>query len=206
MRGAARVAVLEVADFVGHDGLVENRVIETPIDLSPSVLVEASNYLRARLMGLTLDEARLGIVIEREADRAELNQLTAKIVETGLATWGGDSSRETLIVRGQARLLEDVNAIEDLERVRELYDALETKNEVVHLLELAEGGEGVQIYIGAENKLFNMAGCSLVVAPYSNSHNTVIGAIGVIGPKRLNYARIIPMVDYTAKVVGGLVS
>jgi len=111
-----------------------------------------------------------------------------------------------LIVRGQARLLEDVNAIEDLERVRELYEALETKNEVVHLLELAEGGEGVQIYIGAENKLFNMAGCSLVVAPYRNSSNSVIGAIGVIGPKRLNYARVIPMVDYTAKVVGGLVS
>ncbi len=192
--------------LVSHDGLVENRVIETPVDLPPSVLVEASNYLSARLMGLTLDEARLSIVNELEADRAELNQLTAKIVEAGLATWGGDSTHETLIVRGQARLLEDVNAIEDLERVRELYDALETKNEVVHLLELAEGGEGVQIYIGAENKLFNMAGCSLVVAPYSNSHNMVIGAIGVIGPKRLNYARVIPMVDYTAKVVGGLVS
>lgn len=191
--------------LVSDDGLVENRVIETPADLPPSVFVEASNYLSARLMGRTLDEARRGINRELEADRAELNELTAKIVEAGLATWSGDATRETLIVRGQARLLEDVNAIEELERVRELYDALETKNEVVRLLELTEGGEGVQIYIGAENKLFNMAGCSLIVAPYSNSHNSVIGAIGVIGPKRLNYARIVPMVDYTARVVGGLV-
>ena len=192
--------------LVSDDGLVENRVIETPADLPPSVLVEASNYLSARLLGRTLDEARVGIVEELEADRTELNGLTARIVEAGLATWSGDSSRETLIVRGQARLLEDVSAVEDLERVRELYDALETKKEVIRLLELTEGGEGVQIYIGAENKLFNMAGCSLIVAPYGNSHNRVIGAIGVIGPKRLNYARIVPMVDYTAKVVGALVS
>ena len=192
--------------LVSDDGLVENRVIETPADLPPSVLVEASNYLSARLLGRTLDEARVGIVEELEADRTELNGLTARIVEAGLATWSGDSSRETLIVRGQARLLEDVSAVEDLERVRELYDALEPKKEVIRLLELTEGGEGVQIYIGAENKLFNMAGCSLIVAPYGNSHNRVIGAIGVIGPKRLNYARIVPMVDYTAKVVGALVS
>ncbi len=191
--------------LVGGDGLVENRVIETPLDLPPSVLVEASNYLSARLLGRTLDEVRANISEELEADRAELNELTARIVEAGLAMWGGDSSRETLIVRGQARLLEDVSATEDLERVRELYDALETKKEVIRLLELTEGGEGVQIYIGAENKLFNMAGCSLVVAPYHDSRNTVVGAIGVIGPKRLNYARIVPMVDYTAKVVGDLV-
>lgn len=191
--------------LVSDDGLVENRVIETPVDLRASVLVEASNYLSSRLLGRTLDEARKDIVQELEADRAELNDLTARVVEAGLATWGGDAGRETLIVRGQARLLEDVSAVEDLERVRELYDTLETKNEVVQLLELADGGEGVQIYIGAENKLFNMAGCSLVVAPYSSANNTVIGAIGVIGPKRLNYARIIPMVDYTAKVVGELV-
>lgn len=191
--------------LVSNDGLVENRVIETPLDLPPLALVEASNYLNARLLGRTLDEVRANISEELEADRTELNELTARIVEAGLATWSGDSNRETLIVRGQARLLEDVNAIEDLERVRELYDALETKKEVIRLLELTEGGEGVQIYIGAENKLFNMAGCALVVAPYCNSRNTVIGAIGVIGPKRLNYARIVPMVDYTAKVVGDLV-
>ena len=198
---AGRALVILVSD----DGLVENRVIEIPVELPPSVLVEASNYLSARLLGRTLDEARMEIIEELEAERAELNTLTARVVEAGLATWGGDSGRETLIVRGQARLLQDISALDDLERVRELYDALETKNEAVRLLELAEAGEGVQIYIGAENKLFNMSGCALVVAPYSNANNTVIGAIGVIGPKRLNYARIIPMVDYTAKVVGDLV-
>jgi heat-inducible transcriptional repressor len=194
-----------LAILVSQDGVVENRVVEVPPDLPGAALVEATNFLSARLAGRTLDEARAAITAELEAHRAELNALTARVVEAGLATWGGDKHRETLIVRGQANLLQSINAVEELERIRELYVALETRNEVIRLLELAESGEGVQIYIGAENTLFNMSGCALIVAPYADSSQRVVGAIGVIGPSRLNYARIIPMVDYTAKVVGKLI-
>ena len=130
--------------------------------------------------------------------------MTAKVIEDGLATWSDGGGRGTLIVRGQSKLLDEVSAAEDLERIRELFDILETRSELVRVLELAEGGEGVRIYIGSENHLFNMSGSSLIVAPYSDGRGSIVGAIGVIGPTRLNYARIIPMVDYTAKVVGRL--
>jgi heat-inducible transcriptional repressor len=126
------------------------------------------------------------------------------VVELGLATWGGEGDSGALIVRGQAQLLEDVNAIEDLERIRQLFAALETKNALLSLLELAETGEGVQIFIGAENELFGLAGCSMIVAPYRGNRQQLVGAVGVIGPTRIDYARIIPMVDYTAKVIGRL--
>ena len=190
--------------LVSADGAVENRVIETPPDLPPSALTQASNYLSTRLYGRTLEDARDEILVEVESRRSELDELTARVVKDGLATWSESGGRATLIVRGQSKLLEEVNAAEDLERIRELFDTLETSNELLRILELAEGGEGVRIYIGSENHLFNMAGCSLIVAPYSNGRNNIVGAIGVIGPTRLNYARIIPMVDYTAKVVGRL--
>ena len=190
--------------LVSTDGAVENRVIETPPDLPPSALTQASNYLSTRLYGRTLEDARDEILVEVESRRSELDELTARVVKDGLATWSESGGRATLIVRGQSKLLEEVNAAEDLERIRELFDTLETSNELLRILELAEGGEGVRIYIGSENHLFNMAGCSLIVAPYSDGRNNIVGAIGVIGPNRLNYARIIPMVDYTAKVVGRL--
>jgi heat-inducible transcriptional repressor len=190
--------------LVTADGTVENRVIETPPDLPLSALTQASNYLSTRLYGRTLEDARAEILAEVEARRAELDDLTSRVVEAGLATWSEAGGRATLIVRGQSRLLEEVNADEDLERIRDLFDTLETRNELLQVLELAEGGEGVRIYIGSENHLFNMAGCSLIVAPYSDGRDNIVGAIGVIGPNRLNYARIIPMVDYTAKVVGRL--
>ena len=129
--------------------------------------------------------------------------LTTKLVEAGLASWGG-GDRSSLIVKGQANLLEDISALTDLERLRALFDALETKETMVRLLDATREGEGVQIYIGADNPLFGMAGCSMVVAPYTNSREQVVGAIGVVGPTRINYARIIPMVDYTARVISKL--
>jgi heat-inducible transcriptional repressor len=190
--------------LVTADGAVENRLIETPPDLPLSTLTQASNYLSTRLFGRTLEEARDEVLAEVEARRAELDELTARIVEAGLATWSESGGRATLIVRGQSKLLEEVSADEDLERIRQLFDTLETRNELLRVLELTAGGEGVRIYIGSENHLFNMAGCSLIVAPYSDGRDNIVGAIGVIGPNRLNYARIIPMVDYTAKVVGRL--
>jgi heat-inducible transcriptional repressor len=140
-----------------------------------------------------------------EAGRAELDALTQKIVETGLASWsGGASDERRLIVRGQAHLLDDLHALEDLERVRLLFDDLETRREVVDLLGRAERAEGVRIFIGSENKLFSLSGSSTIIAPYHDRAGRIVGVIGVIGPTRLNYARVIPMVDYTAKVVGKL--
>ncbi len=190
---------------VGEDGMVENRVIELPVGMPPSALIEAGNYLNSRLRGRTVSEACQHILAEMEADRAMLNSLAGRVVEAGLATWTGDEDSMILIVRGHANLLEDVSAIEDLERVRTLLDILETKKELIRLLELTERGQGVQIFIGSENKLFAMAGCSLIVAPFNNSRQQIVGAVGVIGPTRLNYARIVPMVDYTANVIGRLI-
>jgi heat-inducible transcriptional repressor len=191
--------------LVTEDGLVENRVIEVPLGVPPAALVSAANYLNARLVGRTLDEAGAAIAVEIDSNRAQLDALTTKLVETGLASWAGADSGSALIVRGQANLLEDVTALADLERLRRLFELLEARETMLRLLEASRQGEGVQIYIGAENPLFGVAGCSMVIAPYHNSREQVLGAIGVIGPTRINYARIIPMVDYTAKVIGRLI-
>ena len=189
--------------MVTEDGLVENRVITVPLGLPPSSMIAAGNYLNGRLVGRTLDEAKIAIADDLEGHRAQLDELTSKLVEAGLAMVSGGQDG-ALIVRGQAKLLGDVTALADLERLRGLFEALETKESMLRLLEATRTGEGVQIYIGAENPLFAVAGCSKVVAPYQNSREQIVGAIGVIGPTRLNYARIIPMVDYTAMVIGRL--
>jgi heat-inducible transcriptional repressor len=189
--------------MVTEDGLVENRVVDVPMGLPASTLVAASNYLSARLVGRTVAEARTDITGEIEAHKSQLDALTTSLVEAGLAIWGGGSPG-TLIVKGQSRLLGDVTALDDLERVRTLFEALETKEAMLRLLDAANQAEGVQIYIGAENTLFSHAGCSMIIAPYKDASEHIVGAIGVIGPTRLNYARIVPMVDYTAKVIGRL--
>jgi heat-inducible transcriptional repressor len=198
-----------LAILVADDGTVENRVIPVSRDLPASSLIEAANYLNARIIGRTLAEAREGITASRHAAQMELDELTARLVEAGLASWAGSSSSDNrqLIVRGQAHLLEDLSAAADLERVRLLFADLETKTGVIDLLERAEQGEGVRIFIGSENKLFSLSGSSLIAAPLRDNERRIIGALGVIGPTRINYARIVPMVDYTAKalarVVGG---
>lgn len=190
--------------MVTESGNVENRVIDVPMGLPPSSLVEAGNFLSARLKGRSLAEARTAIAEEIENQRAQLDELTGKVVQAGLATWAGGERGGALIVRGQAQLLTDIQAIEDLERIRHLFAALEQKEALLRMLALTENAEGVQIYIGAENELFGLAGCSMVIAPYHNQQQQLVGAIGVIGPTRIDYARIIPMVDYTAKVIGRL--
>jgi heat-inducible transcriptional repressor len=196
--------------IVTEDGAVENRVIATPAGLPASVLSEASNYLNARLRGRTLDTERDEILKELETERAELDVLTAKIVAEGLATLSTPTSgsravdEKVLIVRGASHLLESMEAQSDLERIRTLFDDIERKNDLIRLLELAAEGDGVRIFIGSENRLFSLSGSSIVAAPYANAQGKVIGVIGVLGPTRLNYARIIPMVDHTAKVVGRL--
>ena len=191
--------------LVGGDGIVENRVMELPADVPPSVLIGAANFLNARLAGRTLDEAREQITAELDSQRDQLDQLTKKVVEAGLATWTGTEHDGHLIVRGQSHLLDDVTALDDLERIRSLFEALETKETMLRLLDLTNSAEGVQIFIGAENALFSQSGCSLIVAPYRNAEEQIVGAIGVIGPTRINYARIIPLVDYTAKMVGRII-
>ncbi len=188
-----------LAILVAEDGGVENRVLPVPRDLPASALIEAANYLNARIRGRTLADARREIEAARAAAQAELDALTAKLVEAGIASWGG-AGRE-LIVRGQAHLLEDLTALEDLERIRLLFSDLETKTEVIDLLERAEEGEGVRIFIGSENKLFSLSGSSMIAAPLRDANRRIVGALGVIGPTRLNYARIVPMVDYTAKLL-----
>jgi len=191
-----------LAILVADDGTVENRVIPVSRDLPASALIEAANYLNARITGRTIAEARDGIEASRRAAQTELDELTARLVEAGFASWAGASSdNRQLIVRGQAHLLEDLTAAADLERVRLLFADLETKTGVIDLLERAEQGEGVRIFIGSENKLFSLSGSSLIAAPLRDSERRIIGALGVIGPTRLNYARIVPVVDYTAKVV-----
>ena len=192
--------------MVTEDGLVENRIIDVPMGLPPASLIEATNYMSARLVGRTLNEARFGVLAELEQHRAELDALTSKVVEAGLATWAGEKQGGALIIRGQANLLDEVTALSDLERIRALFAALETKEAMVRLLEAADLAQGVQIFIGAQNELFGLAGCSVIIAPYRNSREQIVGAVGVIGPTRINYARIIPMVDYTAQVIGRILA
>jgi heat-inducible transcriptional repressor len=188
--------------LVSDDGQVENRLLDLPRDLPASSLVEATNFLNARIRGKTLSEARADLEQALLAARAELDELTKKVVAAGLASWsGGDTADRRLIVRGHAKLLEDLKAMEDLERVRLLFDDLETKRGVIDLLGKAEGAEGLRIFIGSENKLFSLSGSSTIIAPYRDGAGRVVGVLGVIGPTRLNYARVVPMVDYTAKVV-----
>jgi heat-inducible transcriptional repressor len=188
--------------LVSEDGQIENRLLTLPPDLPASSLVEATNFLNARIRGKTLNEARAELERALTTARAELDELTQKVVAEGLASWsGGEAPDRRLIVRGHAKLLEDLKAMEDLERVRLLFDDLETKRGVVELLGKAEDAEGLRIFIGSESKLFSLSGSSTIVAPYHDGAGRVVGVLGVIGPTRLNYARVIPMVDYTAKVV-----
>ena len=189
--------------LVGEDQTVENRVIQVPRGLPPSALIEAANYLNHHVRGLTIAGARAHIETELAKAKAELDQLTQKMIEAGLATWAGtQGENRNLLVRGQANLLKDVAAMEDLERIRQLFDDLESKKELAHLLGLAEGSDGVHIFIGSENKLFSLSGSSMIVAPFRDDTTKIVGVLGVIGPTRINYARIIPMVDYTARLIG----
>jgi heat-inducible transcriptional repressor len=191
--------------LVREAGVVENRIIETPADLRPSALVEASNFLSARLVGRTIGEAREQILAELEAHQAELDTLVASVVESGLAIRSGSDDKGLLIVRGQANLLDEVQGTEQLEYVRSLFSLLETKETMVKVLSLVDSADGVQIFIGASSQLFRLTGCSMIVGPYRDRRCSIVGAIGVIGPKRMNYAKIIPMVDYTARLVGKLI-
>jgi len=191
--------------LVAEDGQVENRVLSVPVGLPTSALTEASNFLNAHIRGKTIAEARAELERALQARQAELDELTQRIVANGLASWsGGESDERKLIVRGQAHLLDDLKALADLERVRLLFDDLETRREVIDMLGRAEQAEGVRIFIGSENKLFSLSGSSTIVAPYHDASGRIVGVLGVIGPTRLNYARVIPMVDYTAKVVSKL--
>ena len=187
--------------MVSEDGQVENRVIDTPVGLPVSAMQEASNYLGARLRGRTIDTARAEILAELDGEKRELDTLTAKVVAAGLATLAGPE--KVLIVRGAANLLDDQA---DLERIRTLFEDIERKADLIQLLELAKDGAGVRIFIGSENRLFSLSGSSIVAAPYANAQGKIVGVIGVLGPTRLNYGRIIPMVDHTAKVIGRLLA
>lgn len=191
--------------LVGEDGSVENRLLDLPTGLPGSALVEAGNFLNARIRGKTLGELQAEVAARRAEMERELDALTARLVEAGLATRVGPSEHRQLIVRGQAHLLDDVSAAEDLERIRLLFADLETQTDVIDLLARAEQGEGVRIYIGSENNLFSLSGSSMIAAPFRDGEQRIVGVVGVIGPTRLNYARIVPMVDYTAKVVSRLI-
>ena len=194
-----------LAILVAEDGSVENRILPIPRELPASALVEAGNYLNARIRGRTLADVRLEIETSRRAAEAELGQLTARLVDAGLASWAdGLGPSQQLIVRGQANLLNNLTALEDLERIRLLFADLETKKDVMDLLNRAEGGEGVRIFIGSENKLFSLSGSSMIAAPFRDGSQRIIGVLGVIGPTRLNYGRIVPMVDYTSKLIARL--
>ena len=190
--------------LVSADGQVENRIIETPAGLPPSALQQASNYLNAQLSGLSLSELRTKVAADMGADRTALDTLTNSVIESGLATWGQEGRAGSLILRGQGRLLADVDQLAKLASIQALFERLETEETMLRLLELADTSDGVRIFIGAESGLFGAAGVSMVVAPARNKQDRIVGAIGVIGPTRINYGKIIPVVDYTARVIGRL--
>src|SRR5665213_2625238 len=192
-----------LAIMVFDDGLVENRLMRRPAGITPAALREASNFLNARLRGKTLAETKLDIAGELNRARRELDEAAARLIEDGLAAWsGGEGVERALLVSGRANLLGDPNAVADLDRVRMLFDDLEQKEQLIGLLDDVREAQGVRIFIGAETRLFSLSGSALIAAPYMSGGQKVLGAIGVIGPARLNYARVIPLVDYTARALG----
>ena len=193
--------------LVFADGHVENRLFQPPPGQTPASMREAANFLNAMIEGRTLSEVKSTVQTEIAARRQELDALSRAMVESGLATWEGDGDTpERLIVRGRSNLLSDSAEAEELERIRTLFDDLERKRDIAEFLDLAQEGDGVRIFIGSENKLFSLSGSSLVVSPYMNADRKIIGAVGVIGPTRLNYGRIVPIVDYTAQLVGRMLT
>jgi heat-inducible transcriptional repressor len=191
-----------LAVMVFEDGVVENRLMNLRAGVTPSSLQEASNFLNARMRGKTLGEAGAEVRIELDQARRQLDETATRLVEDGLAAWsGGDGNDRSLIVRGRANLLDDRDVLEDLERVRTLFDDLEQKEQLIGLLDGVREAQGVRIFIGAETRLFSLSGSAVIAAPYMTGRQKVLGAIGVIGPARLNYARVIPLVDYTARVL-----
>lgn len=198
-----------LAILVGDNNQVENRIIELPAGVTSSQLTEAANFINAHLTGQTLPELRTQLLQQKDALQTALSTLAQDLVERGLAVWSGDNEEGKLgrlIVRGRSNLLEGLAGEEDIDRVRLLFDDLERKDNLIEVLNLAETGSGVRIFIGSENKLFSLSGSSLIVAPYRDDENRVVGAVGVIGPTRLNYSRIVPMVDYTAQIMARLSS
>jgi heat-inducible transcriptional repressor len=194
--------------LVFSDGHVENRIFTPPPGQTPSSMREAANFLNALAEGRTMSDVQKLIATEIKTRRQEIDALSQAMVESGLAVWdeGEGGTCERLIVRGRANLLDADAPEDDLERIRVLFDDLERKRDIAEFLELTDEGEGVRIFIGSENKLFSLSGSSLVVSPYMNADRKIIGAVGVIGPTRLNYGRIVPIVDYTAQLVGKLIS
>jgi heat-inducible transcriptional repressor len=194
--------------LVTEDGNVENRIIDVPHGLPPSAFIRATNYLSAKSEGKTLAEVQMLVTSEMEQLRRELDDVSARLVQGGLAVWAGgnDPEDKSLIVRGQANLLDNAKAAADLERIRKLFEDIENKRDLAGLLGSAEQAEGVRIFIGSESRMFSLSGSSLIAAPFRNEDEKIVGVLGIIGPTRLNYARIIPMVDYTAKAVGKLLS
>lgn len=191
-----------LAVLVSSSGGVENRVMEVPPEVTATSLQRASNYLNSRIADKTLQQAIEQIRAELQGHRVQLDALTAKVVEAGIAKLSPQESGGHLFIKGQSNLLDDVTALEDLERIRILFDALEAKETMLKLLNATTEAEGVKIFIGSENKLFSHSGCTMIISPYKNQDAQVIGAIGVIGPTRLNYGRIIPVVNYTSQMIG----
>lgn len=192
--------------LVFSDGHVENRLFKPPPGQTPSSMREAANFLNSMAAGKTISELRSDFSSELQRRRQEIDVLAASLVESGFAVWeNAGLSSERLIVRGRANLLPEDGA-DDFDRIRDLFDDLERKRDIAEFLDLAEQGDGVRIFIGSENKLFSLSGSSLVVSPYMNAERKIVGAIGVIGPTRLNYGRIVPIVDYTAQLVGRMIS
>ncbi len=193
--------------LVFSDGHVENRLFTPPSGQTPSSMREAANFLNALIEGRTLSQVRRDVQVEIDKRRQEIDTLASDMIESGLAAWETDGSEQArLIVRGRANLLSEDGAPDELDKIRTLFDDLERKRDIAEFLELTEEGDGVRIFIGSENKLFSLSGSSLVVSPYMNADRKIIGAVGVIGPTRLNYGRIVPIVDYTAQLVGKMVS
>ncbi|HTN60456.1 MAG TPA: heat-inducible transcriptional repressor HrcA [Devosia sp.] len=201
-------AARAMAVLVGQDGQVENRIMALPPGLTASALQQASNYLAHHVVGHTIAEARKILSEQREEQRAELDELTRKLVDDGIATLSQPSSsgQPTIIVRGRANLINDTMASEDLSRMRQLFDELESKDGLLDLLGDTEKAQGVRIFIGSENKLFSLSGSSVILSPYKDANDKVVGVLGVIGPTRLNYARIVPVVDYTAHVISSMMA
>ena len=188
------------------NGQIENRIINEKGLYSDNTLKEISNYLNSKYTNKNIDEIKKNIKDDIKNSKGRLEVLSKNLVKKGILELEPNTENPYIFLHGQSSLLGDEIISKDLDQIRKLFDEIENKNTFVNILENTNAAKGVQIFIGSQNFLFKHSGLSMVMAPYKNKAQEIIGAIGVVGPTRLNYSRIVPLVDYTSKIIGKVLS
>ncbi len=186
--------------LVMMDGKVENRILQLEREYNHSELEQAGNYLTEHFAGMDIYSARTRLLDDLEVMKTSLNDLMTSVIDLGKEAFQSNKPQETLVTSGETHLMEYAE-LSDVEKLRKLFEAFNEKRDILHVLDRCADSDGVQIFIGHESGYDVMDDCSVVTAPYS-ADGEVLGVLGVIGPTRIAYDRIIPLVDVTAQILG----